>query len=113
MKLPLILCSLVCATLLPSCASRDNPTCRRVSAEQFMAGHWMKVTPSDQFLGTAGDPFEGPDSKKEGNAFKQIGWKHSWTIIWCPVSELPADYLKNAHKEPIRDSPLQTDAEKF
>ncbi len=96
--------------LLASCATEYSPPCRRVSAQQFMAPHTFKGFPTDQFIGTTKTWPKAEDGPHK--AFKQIwqlGWVCSWAIIWCPVDELPADFLKHAHEKPYRLPPGASD----
>jgi hypothetical protein len=78
---------------LVSC-SADTVRCRKVSAAEFMRRHNdMKGTWSDAFIGTA-----------EGNAFKRVsrfGFFDSWEILWTPVDQLPAAYLRTAKQKEI------------
>ena len=102
MKMQEFVCA-IGAILLSSCASNDNPPCRRVSAEQFMRPHTFKGIPTDQFIGTTG---EGAMSHGSGDkrAFKQVwelGLNHGWAVLWCPVEELPQSYLRTAHEKPF------------
>ncbi|HEY1052709.1 MAG TPA: hypothetical protein VGE39_23220 [Prosthecobacter sp.] len=94
--------ALLLTAVLVSCATNDNPPCRRVTAQQFMRPHTFKGIPSDRFIGIS-QPKQG--STKAGKAFKEIwefGFNHSWAIIWVPVNELPADYVAEAHRKPNR-----------
>lgn len=94
--------TLLLAAALSSCASNDNPPCRRVTAEQFMRPHRFKGIPSDRFIGISSPTRV---SAKTGKAFKEIwemGFNHHWAVIWVPVNELPADYLAEAHEKPNR-----------
>lgn len=91
---------LIMVCLLSSCGSNDNPPCRRVSAQEFMRPHTFKGIPTDEFIGSTR---AGTSGMKR--AFKQIwemGWNYGWAVIWTPVSELPPDYLKTAHRKPNR-----------
>ena len=95
----------VCAISLSSCATNDNPPCRRVTAKEFMRPHTFKGIPSDQFIGVTNAPNNFTPVKGEGKAYKNIwemGVFHGWAIIWCPTDELPKDYLAKAHKNPNR-----------
>lgn len=90
---------------LSSCATNDNPPCRRVSAQEFMRPHTFKGIPSDQFIGVTSAPGNFAPVKGEGKAFKkiwQLGVFHGWAVIWCPTDELPKDYLSNAREKPNR-----------
>lgn len=93
---------LLLTAALTSCATDNNPPCRRVTAEQFMRPHTFKGLSTDRFIGVS-PPTRG--SAKTGKAFKEIwelGFNHSWAIIWVPVNELPADYVAEAHQKPNR-----------
>lgn len=109
MKVKVSVCLVgVGAALLTCCATDDRPPCRRVSAAEFMRPHTFKGLASDQFIGVSGAPFDSPDQRKPEKAFKQIwemGLFHGWAVIWCPVSELPADYLDSAREKPNRKLP--------
>lgn len=97
--------ALLLATLMASCASNDSPPIRRVSATEFMRSHTFKGLPTDQFIGTTKSGFSHSGDRKPHRAFKQIsdlGFFHSWAVIWCPVDELPEDYLRKAATEPNR-----------
>jgi len=96
---------LITSLVLTGCATKDSPPLRRVSAEEFMRPHTFKGLPTDQFIGTTNHGLGHSGDLKPDRAFKQvweIGFFHSWAVIWCPVDELPADYLRNAHTQPNR-----------
>jgi|688.fasta_scaffold1014294_1 hypothetical protein len=85
--------------LASSCATQDSPPLRRVTAEEFMRPRYFKGAPSDQFIGTTGNEFRFSANRKPERAFKQVvdfGLFHRWAVIWCPVDELPEDYLRKA-----------------
>lgn len=89
----------IAALLLSSCATDDHPPCRRVTAQEFMRPHTFKGIASDQFIGTSGGRIFG-----KAKAFKtvwEMGFNHSWAVLWVPADELPPDYLKEARRRPI------------
>jgi hypothetical protein len=98
---------LLVTALLAGCATTyndDHPPCRRVDATEFMRPHLFKGVATDRFIGIT-QPLL-PNADKDGRrAFKEI-WEvgnfHGWAVLWIPASELPSDYLANAHKEPSR-----------
>jgi len=77
-----------------------------------MRPHLFKGVPTDRFIGTSTDLYKS-ESKKNDKAFKEIqelGWNYSWAVLWCPVIELPEEYLRNAHKNPyISDTDSMAD----
>ncbi len=96
---------LLVALLFVGCASDDNPPCRRVSAQEFVRPHTFKGMASDQFIGVSSSPSHFTPMKGDAKAFKTIwefGINHGWAVIWCPVEELPADYLRTARTKPNR-----------
>lgn len=98
------------AAALTACATNDSPPCRRVSATEFMRPHTFKGIASDEFVGVTSSPRGFPPRENEGKAFKTIwemGMFRSWAVIWCPVNELPKDYLATARKNPNR--PVSSD----
>jgi hypothetical protein len=98
--------------MLSSCATNDNPPCRRVTAEEFMRPHTFKGIPSDEFIGTTSAPARFRPTPNEDKAFKKIwemGWSHGWAVIWCPTGELPRDYLVHAKSKPNRKLPSADD----
>jgi hypothetical protein len=102
-RLNLSTIAVVCAIGLSSCATNDNPPCRRVTAKEFMRPHTFKGIPTDQFIGVTGAPNHFTPMKGEGKAFKHIwemGVFHGWAIIWCPTDELSKDYLSKARQAP-------------
>ncbi len=104
-RLPAISLAAALVAMLCSCATNDNPPCRRVSAGEFMRPHTFKGIPSDEFIGVTGAPKGFNPTAREHKAFKKIwemGWFHGWAVIWCPAEELPKEYLANAHKRPNR-----------
>lgn len=96
---------LIAASLLGSCATNDNPPCRRVNAQEFMRPHTFKGIPTDRFIGISKPT---TPSGKSGKAYKEI-WKlglfHDWAVIWIPLEELPPDYVAEAHQKPNRKKP--------
>ena len=92
-------CLLLTLTL-GSCATNDNPPCRRVTAKEFMRPHTFKGIASDRFIGISSPKM---NDSKSGKAFKEIwelGLFHGWAVIWIPVAELPPDYVAEAHRKP-------------
>ena len=93
--------------LAASCATNSRPPCRQVSADEFMRPHLLKGLPSDRFIGVAPPPFLSRRNPDKGKAYKEIweiGLNHSFAILWCPVTELPKDYLKTAKEHPNREN---------
>jgi len=91
------------AFAVTSCATNDSPPCRRVSAQEFMRPHTFKGIATVQFVG-----FNHSRDRKPNKAFKTIwemGLFHGWAVIWCPVEELPGDYLATAREKPNRKLP--------
>lgn len=91
--------------LLTACATNDKPPCRRVSATEFMRPHTFKGIASDEFVGVTSSPRGFHPRGNKGKAFKTIwemGMFRSWAVIWCPVNELPEDYLATARTKPNR-----------
>ena len=91
--------------LLTSCATNDSPPVRRVSAEEFMRPHTFKGLATDQFIGITHPSFGFASELEPDRAFKQVyemGFFHNWAILWCPVDELPEDYLRHAKERPNR-----------
>ncbi len=82
--------------------------CYRVSAQEFMRPHGVAAMDWDQFIGVSKPYRPGRGAEL---AFKMVPYVsiisggYPKCVIWCPVSELPADYLKNAHKKPNRVTP--------
>ena len=100
---PLVI--LIAGVISTGCATNDSPPIRRVSAQEFMRPHTFKGVPTDQFIGTTQTGLGGSRDRKPDRAFKQIwslGIFSSWAVIWCPVEELPADYLRTASTQPNR-----------
>ncbi len=101
-NLPALAAALLLTLGLGSCATDDNPPCRRVTAEEFMRPHTFKGIATDRFIGIS-PPLR--NSTKAAKVFKEIwemGLNHGWAVIWAPVDELPADYLKEARQKPNR-----------
>ncbi len=104
-KLQRLAALLFATALLAGCATKydnDRPPCRRVDATEFMRAHRFKGVATDRFIGIT-HPFLAPDDERR--AFKEIfelGMNHGWAVLWIPASELPPDYLANAHNQPVR-----------
>ncbi|MDI1315513.1 hypothetical protein [Prosthecobacter sp.] len=97
-----IAASLIASSFLGSCATNDNPPCRKVSAQEFMRPHTFKGIASDRFIGIT-KPIT--PSSKSGKAYKEIwemGLFYGWAVIWIPVEELPPDYIARVHQQPNR-----------
>ena len=96
----LIILTIVLTFLCFSCATNERPPCRKVSAAEFMRPHTFKGIATDDFIGTTSG-----NIREDRKAFKKIwelGLNHSWAVLWCPVDELPQDYLATAHEKPYR-----------
>jgi hypothetical protein len=88
-----------------SCATNDHPPCRRVSAAEFMRPHTFKGIPTDEFIGVTRGTNRASTVQDDAKAFKtvwEMGLFHGWAVIWCPVNELPKDYLEKARENPNR-----------
>lgn len=102
MKFTISLLCLLLTLTLSSCATNDNPPCRRVNAQEFMRQHTFKGIASDRFIGIS-----NPKARfsKSGKAYKEIwelGLFYGWAVIWVPVEELPPDYVAEAPQKPNR-----------
>ncbi len=72
-----------------------------------MRPHTFKGVATDQFIGKTMAGFSHASDSRPDKAFKTIyemGLFHSWAVIWCPVKELPGDYMRAAHTQPARSS---------
>lgn len=70
-----------------------------------MRPHPFKGVATDQFIGTTSTGFSHARDGQPDKAFKTIwemGLFHGWAVIWCPVKELPGDYLRDAPTHPTR-----------